>query len=103
MRKKAKMKKENISQIQDLVPRLGGHRKAAGQARAGIFEVRLPRVWGGGEWLLLVDLPPKNYFMLRDASLAKERVILSERRCQGAGMYARCSSVTLDIGPPAPI
>lgn len=82
-------KAENVSQKQGLVPRLGGQEKAAERARAGIFEVGLPRAWGGGEWLLLVDLPPQNYFMLCDASLAKEKVISSERRCQEASMDVR--------------
>ena len=63
---------ENVFQKQGPVPRLGQRRKGAGWARAEIFEVGLPRVWGGGEQLLLVDLPPPNYFMLRDASLAKQ-------------------------------
>lgn len=53
---------ENVSQKQGLMPRLGGHGKAAGRARAGNFEVGLPRVWGGGDWLAAVgrSAPPKT-------------------------------------------
>lgn len=66
------------------------------------FEVELPGAQGGGEWLLSVDLPPKNYFMLSDAPLAKERVIFCERRCQEAGMHVRAGRVFCYPGHRSP-
>lgn len=49
-----KGKAENFPQNHGLGPRLGGHGKAAGRARAGIVEEGFPKVWGRSEWLLMV-------------------------------------------------
>lgn len=48
---------ENISQNNGLGPRLAGHGKDEGKARAGIIEEGFPKAWEGSKWLLLVVYP----------------------------------------------
>lgn len=51
---------ENSPQNHGLGPRLDGHGKAAGRARAGIVEEGFPKVWGRSKWLLPVVYPSSS-------------------------------------------